>query len=87
MVVRVHDDSTYSTINRGRRLLRRYPPTLFDPNTRATYVLLRKETYDELTSGSQADVERLAGTIDWNEARKALRPPQEWFDGDEPKPF
>ncbi|HJT32399.1 MAG TPA: hypothetical protein VJ783_10180 [Pirellulales bacterium] len=63
------------------------PPTLFDPNTRATYVLLRKETYEELTSGSQAEVERLAGTIDWNEARKSLRPPQEWFDGDEQKPF
>jgi PHD/YefM family antitoxin component YafN of YafNO toxin-antitoxin module len=28
-----------------------------------------------------------AAQIDWNQARKALRPPQEWFEGDEPKPF
>lgn len=63
------------------------PPTLFDPNTQATYVLLRKETYDELTAASQAEVEKMAGAIDWQKAREALRPPQQWFDGVEPKPF
>jgi len=65
------------------------PPTLFDPNTQTTYVLLRKDAYDELTAGSvgQAEVERLAAAIDWKSAREALRPPQQWFEGDEPKPF
>ena len=33
------------------------------------------------------DLERLMAQIDWERARKTLRPPQEWFDGDEPKPF
>jgi antitoxin (DNA-binding transcriptional repressor) of toxin-antitoxin stability system len=33
------------------------------------------------------EVERLAAQIDWERARKTLRPPQEWFEGDEPKPF
>ncbi|HEV3255386.1 MAG TPA: hypothetical protein VG013_00770 [Gemmataceae bacterium] len=36
---------------------------------------------------AQQQVERLAAQIDWDRARKSLRPPQEWFDGDEPKPF
>lgn len=36
---------------------------------------------------AQREVERLAAQIDWERARKALRPPQEWFDGEEPKPF
>lgn len=63
------------------------PPILLDPNTRTAYVLLRKEAYDELTASSNAEVERLAAAIDWEEARKRLRPPQEWFEGDEPKPF
>jgi prevent-host-death family protein len=36
---------------------------------------------------AREEVERLAGQIDWEKARKALRPPQEWFEGDEPKPF
>jgi hypothetical protein len=35
----------------------------------------------------QQQVERLAAQIDWDRARKTLRPPQEWFEGDEPKPF
>lgn len=63
------------------------PPTLLDPNTQTTYVLLRKDAYDELAASSQAEVERLAGAIDWEAARRTLRPPQQWFDGDEPKPF
>ena len=63
------------------------PPKLFDPNTRTTYVLLRKDTYDELAAGSQTGVQRVAAAIDWDRAQSALRPPQEWFDGDEPKPF
>jgi hypothetical protein len=36
---------------------------------------------------AQQKVERLAAQIDWDRARKTLRPPQEWFEGDEPKPF
>ncbi len=36
---------------------------------------------------ARPEVERLAAQIDWERARQALRPPQEWFDGDEPKPF
>jgi hypothetical protein len=63
------------------------PLTLIDPKTQIAYVLVRKDAYDELTAASQADVERLAASIDWNSARQSLRPPQEWFDGDEPKPF
>ncbi len=33
------------------------------------------------------EVERMAAQIDWDRAQKTLRPPQEWFEGDEPKPF
>ncbi len=33
------------------------------------------------------EVERLAAQIDWDRLVKTNRPPQEWFDGDEPKPF
>jgi prevent-host-death family protein len=36
---------------------------------------------------ARQEVESLAAQIDWERARKTLRPPQEWFDGDEPKPF
>ena len=61
------------------------PLTLVDPQTKTAYVLVRKDAYDELAAA--VDVERLAASIDWESARQALRPPQEWFDGDEPKPF
>jgi hypothetical protein len=33
------------------------------------------------------EVQRLAAQIDWDRARQTLRPSQEWYDGDEPKPF
>jgi prevent-host-death family protein len=33
------------------------------------------------------EVEKMASQIDWDRAIKTLRPPQEWFDGEEPKPF
>ncbi len=36
---------------------------------------------------ARQEVQELAAQIDWDRARKTLRPPQEWFDGDEPKPF
>jgi len=36
---------------------------------------------------AQQQVETLAAQIDWDRARETLRPPQEWFDGEEPKPF
>ena len=35
---------------------------------------------------ARQEVEELAKQIDWDRARK-LRPPQEWFDGQEPSPF
>lgn len=36
---------------------------------------------------AQREVEKLAGRIDWDTARKTLQPPQQWFEGEEPKPF
>jgi prevent-host-death family protein len=33
------------------------------------------------------EAERLAAQIDWDQVVKTHRPPQEWFDGEEPKPF
>ncbi|HEV3024803.1 MAG TPA: hypothetical protein VGX76_20140, partial [Pirellulales bacterium] len=36
---------------------------------------------------ARQDLERLAAEIDWDRARKTLQPPQEWLDGEEPKPF
>jgi hypothetical protein len=33
------------------------------------------------------EVQQLAAEIDWDQAAQALRPPQTWFDEDEPKPF
>jgi len=36
---------------------------------------------------AQQDAERLAALIDWNKLARSSAPPQEWFDGDEPKPF
>jgi prevent-host-death family protein len=35
---------------------------------------------------AQQEVEKLAAQIDWERARK-MQPPQEWFEGEEPKPF
>lgn len=64
-----------------------HPPTMYDPNTQTTYVLLRKDAYEQLTAASQIEVERLASAIDWETARATLHAPQDWFDGDEPKPF
>jgi hypothetical protein len=62
-------------------------PTLFDPTSQTTYVLVPKEKYDELMGGSQAEVEEMAAAINWQRAREVLRPSQQWFDSDEPKPF
>jgi hypothetical protein len=36
---------------------------------------------------AREEMEKLAAQIDWDLARKTLRAPQAWFDGDEPKPF
>jgi hypothetical protein len=36
---------------------------------------------------AREEVERLAAQIDWGRARQTLRPLQERFEGDEPKPF
>jgi PHD/YefM family antitoxin component YafN of YafNO toxin-antitoxin module len=33
------------------------------------------------------EMQKLTAQIDWDLARKNLRPSQEWFEGDEPKPF
>jgi len=50
-------------------------------------VPLLPEPPDEDEVRAAQEVERLAAQIDWERARKALRPPQEWFEGDEPRPF
>jgi prevent-host-death family protein len=36
---------------------------------------------------AQLEVEKRAARIDWDRLVTTHRPPQEWFDGDEPKPF
>lgn len=36
---------------------------------------------------ARGQLDDLASQIDWEQARKKLRPPQAWFEGDEPKPF
>jgi prevent-host-death family protein len=36
---------------------------------------------------AQKEVQQLAAQIDWDLARKTLRPSQDWFDREEPKPF
>lgn len=36
---------------------------------------------------ARQEVEQLAAQIDWERARKTLRPPQSWFDDDEDNPF
>jgi hypothetical protein len=36
---------------------------------------------------AREEAQRLAAQIDWQRARQTLRPPQDWFDGEEPKPF
>jgi PHD/YefM family antitoxin component YafN of YafNO toxin-antitoxin module len=33
------------------------------------------------------EAQRIAKSIDWEKVRATCRPPQEWFDRDEPKPF
>ncbi|HEX7377103.1 MAG TPA: hypothetical protein VF278_08320 [Pirellulales bacterium] len=63
------------------------PLTVIDPQSQTAYVLVRKDAYDDLAAASQAEVERLAASINWQSARQTLRPAQEWYDGDEPKPF
>jgi hypothetical protein len=45
---------------------------------------LLEELLDKL---AMDEAQRLAKTIDWEKVRKECRPPQEWFDRDEPKPF
>src|SRR4051794_15748173 len=36
---------------------------------------------------ARQEAEQLAAQIDWDRAVKTPPPPQEWFDGEEPKPF
>ena len=36
---------------------------------------------------AQQEAEILAARIPWDEVVKSYPPPQDWFDGDEPKPF
>jgi hypothetical protein len=33
------------------------------------------------------EVEKLAAQLDWDRAVQTLRPPQEWFESEEPKSF
>lgn len=63
------------------------PLTVIDPQSQTAYVLVRKDAYEELAAVSQAEIERLAASIDWQSARRTLRPSRQWYDGDEPKPF
>jgi hypothetical protein len=36
---------------------------------------------------ARQEVQKLAAQLDWKRDRATLRTPQEWFEGDEPKPF
>ena len=36
---------------------------------------------------AREQMQKLTAQIDWELACKTLRPAQEWFEGDEPKPF
>lgn len=36
---------------------------------------------------ARGEMENRAAQVDWDKARKTLRPPQSWFEADEPKPF
>jgi PHD/YefM family antitoxin component YafN of YafNO toxin-antitoxin module len=36
---------------------------------------------------AREEVEQAAERIDWERARKQLRPAQDWLEGEEPKPF
>lgn len=36
---------------------------------------------------ARQEADRVAKEIDWDTVVKTYRPPQEWFDNDEPKPF
>jgi hypothetical protein len=36
---------------------------------------------------ARREAESLAARIDWNRSARSSAPPQEWSDGDEPKPF
>jgi hypothetical protein len=45
-------------------------------------------TLDELRELlARQEAERLAASIDWDRVVRDHAPPQEWFDGEEPKPF
>jgi PHD/YefM family antitoxin component YafN of YafNO toxin-antitoxin module len=43
------------------------------------------EIVQDMLARSQA--EKLAAQIDWTRLAKTSPPPQDWFDGEEPKPF
>jgi len=36
---------------------------------------------------ARREAERLAAQVDWDRLVKTSPPPQDWFDGDEPRPF
>ena len=36
---------------------------------------------------AQREAERLASEMDWTQLAKVSPPPQQWFEGEEPKPF
>jgi len=36
---------------------------------------------------AQQKAERIASEMDWTKLAKVSHPPQQWFEGDEPKPF
>lgn len=51
----------------------------------AVIALEHLELLQELLA--QQDAERLASEMDWTQLAKVSPPPEQWFEGDEPKPF
>jgi hypothetical protein len=51
----------------------------------AVIALEHLELLQELLA--QQEAERVASEMDWTQLAKVSPPPQQWFEGDEPKPF
>lgn len=63
-------------------------PLFLSRNGEDCAALIPKELFEELREAlAMREVERLSKLIDWEKLLKTHRPPQEWFDRDEPKPF
>ncbi len=63
-------------------------PVIVRRNGEALAVLIPLEHFELLREVlARQDVEQLAAQIDWDRLVKTHPPAQEWFDGEEPKPF